>query len=131
MGRPLVNSQHCALFPLRSSGYQLGCTVAAVAAKRPVAVVHVKSSLQNSANEGTPHIVHTSIGQCFKLYKRKGVTSRSKSFVPLAEVLALVSCERRDGEFALVREFDGDVFGAVALHVQQQLVLVALAHLQR
>ena len=39
------------MFPLRISGYQLGCTSAAVSAKRPVE--HAK----NIANKGTPHIV--------------------------------------------------------------------------
>ena len=50
--------------------------------------------------------------------------------MPLAEVLALVAGERGDGELPLVGELDGDVLGAVVLHVQQQLVLVALANLQ-
>ena len=50
--------------------------------------------------------------------------------LPLAEVLALVAGERGDGELPLVGELDGDVLGAVVLHVQQQLVLVALANLQ-
>ena len=56
--------------------------------------------------------------------------SSGQQVLPLAEVLALVAGERGDGELPLVGELDGDVLGAVVLHVQQQLVLVALANLQ-
>ena len=43
------------LFSVRNSGYQLGCTVAAVSALWPVQ--HVKNALQNITTEGTKHSV--------------------------------------------------------------------------
>ena len=63
-------------------------------------------------------------------YDIGNISSGQQVFLPLAEVLALVAGERGDGELPLVGELDGDVLGAVVLHVQQQLVLVALANLQ-
>ena len=66
-----------------------------------------------------------------KLIKKQRFFKTSEQVVPLAEVLALVAGERGDGELALVRQLDGDVLGAVVLHVQQQLVLVALSHLRQ
>ena len=47
------------LFSLRSSDYQLGCTVAAVSAQRPVE--HVKNTLQNITTEGAPHSVYLGV----------------------------------------------------------------------
>ena len=43
------------MFSVRSSGYQLGCTVTVVSAQRPVE--HVKNALQNIATEGMKHSV--------------------------------------------------------------------------
>ena len=63
-------------------------------------------------------------------YDIGNISSGRQQVLPLAEVLALVAGERGDGELPLVGELDGDVLGAVVLHVQQQLVLVALANLQ-
>ena len=65
-----------------------------------------------------------------KIFYDIGNISSGQQVLPLAEVLALVAGERGDGELPLVGELDGDVLGAVVLHVQQQLVLVALANLQ-
>ena len=62
-------------------------------------------------------------------YDIGSISSGQQQVLPLAEVLALVAGERGDGELPLVGELDGDVLGAVVLHVQQQLVLVALANL--
>ena len=63
-------------------------------------------------------------------YDIGNISGGRQQVLPLAEVLALVAGERGDGELPLVGELDGDVLGAVVLHVQQQLVLVALANLQ-
>ena len=52
VGRPLSRD---VLFSLSSSGYQLGCTVAAVSAQQPVE--HVHNALQNITTEWTPHSV--------------------------------------------------------------------------
>ena len=52
MGRPFIRD---VLFSLRSSGYQLGRTAAAVS-DQPM-VEHVKNTFQNIANEGMPRIV--------------------------------------------------------------------------
>ena len=64
-----------------------------------------------------------------KIFHDFGIISSGQEVLPLAEVLALVAGERGDGELPLVGELDGDVLGAVVLHVQPQLVLVALANL--
>ena len=50
-------SRHFVLFSIRSSGFHLGYTVAAVSALRPVE--HVKNPLQNIITEGMTHIVPT------------------------------------------------------------------------
>ena len=44
------------LFPFRSSGYQLGCTIARVSAQWPME--HVINSLQNITTDWTPHSVY-------------------------------------------------------------------------
>ena len=74
-----VPSYTLLLFSLRSSGYQLGCTVAAVWAQWPVE--HVKNSLQNIANEETPHIAFTDNRfQKFTFFRRLKRTPKRSSF---------------------------------------------------
>ena len=45
----------CFVFPFRSSGDQLGCTIAGMSAQR--LVVHVTNALQNITTEGTSQSV--------------------------------------------------------------------------
>ena len=53
---PLSTQSRCFNLPsIRRSGYQLGCTIAAVSAQWPVE--HVKNALQNITTEGTKHHV--------------------------------------------------------------------------
>ena len=54
MGRPLSCD---VLFSYRGSGYQFGCTAAALTAQRQLE--HVKNALQNSMAEWTPNSVQT------------------------------------------------------------------------
>ena len=51
------------LFYVKSSSYQLGCTVAAVSAQWPNAE-HAKHALQNTTTEWTPHMVGFSFILC-------------------------------------------------------------------
>ena len=64
---------HNVLFSFRSSGYKLGCTIAAVFSQRPVG--HVKNDLQNIMTEGMLHPVV----QCTnRAVSKTLVVSRSK-----------------------------------------------------
>ena len=55
-----------------SSGYQMGCTVAAVSAQRPVE--HVKNALQNITTDGTPHsVLQNKKNYCTHLLPRLGL----------------------------------------------------------
>ena len=65
-----------------NSSYQLGCTVAAVSAQRPVE--HVKNALQNIVNEGMPHSVYLSL-----LDRRRGPDGARRGRGDEADVVEL------------------------------------------